>query len=151
MNATLPGTAAHISTAMEIIKDITGSGERVVVFSKSIATINKLTTELHRSGISYVRCTSDLDRMAREEAVRVFNRDPHVEYPGPSVFLGSALIATGINLGANCHQVINMDLPTHSTRTQQMAGRVWKSGRAARDTINVEDLIRSAESVEKLI
>lgn len=102
------------------------TGERVVVFCSSRRAIELISARLDEDGIRHVCFTGATDPAARDAAVAAFCAPPRAEDPGPLAFLATDAGAEGLNLGAYCSTLINVDVAWTPGRMIQRANRIHR-------------------------
>jgi superfamily II DNA or RNA helicase len=115
-----------VEKLLDIAAEVAANGERVAVFSSSKRMVYLLAERLGEAGISYVTFTGDTNRTDRDEAVEAFTTAPTTENPGPTVFLATDAGGEGLNLGACCSLLVNMDIPWTPGVLAQRSARIHR-------------------------
>jgi SNF2 family DNA or RNA helicase len=125
-----------------LTQHLTGSPEKLIVFSEHLPTISLLerrVTELGRCAITF---TGSLSRAERSKQLNRFRAEPG------SVFLTTRAGSEGLNLQF-CNAIVNYELPWNPMIVEQRIGRVHRIGQerevhivnfAARNTIEMHIL-----------
>ena len=128
-------SSSKVETALDIIGDILDSGEKVIIFSKFVTSLNILSTrianEFKIAPLMYTGMQNDNDR---ETVKREFQNNP--SYP---VLLASEAGAEGLNLQVSNH-LINFNLPDTSAIYTQRVGRIRRVG-SAFDKVHIYNLM----------
>lgn len=104
------------------------TGERVVLFTFSKRMAALIATRLSEDGVPFVSFTGDTSSDERDAAVAAFT-DPNSDV---IAFVATDAAAEGLNLGACCSQLINIDLPWTPSRLIQRSQRIHRlDGQAA--------------------
>ena len=119
----------------DLCREMDQAGDRVVVFSFSKRMVSLLAERLAADGVSYVVFTGDTSRKDRDSAVAAFTTpdrepDPDVSgdagFRGPTVFLATDAGGEGLNLGACCSTLVNVDLPWTPGALAQRSARIHR-------------------------
>ncbi|KAI4267600.1 MAG: hypothetical protein L6R38_008187 [Xanthoria sp. 2 TBL-2021] len=125
----LPVPIAHVSLAnkmkvlMQILDLSINAGDKVLVFTHSIPTLDYIEKLLQKEGKEYVRMDGSVRPDLRQSLTKNFN-----QYRGKNVFIISTRAGgTGLNLvGAN--RVVIMDDGFNPTWEEQAVGRAYRIG-----------------------
>lgn len=113
---------ASSATRAEVI------GERIVLFTFSKRMADLLSERLTEDGVNHVMFTGGTSSDARDAAVAAFT-DPTSDV---IAFVATDAAAEGLNLGACCSTLINVDLPWTPSRLTQRSQRIHRlDGQAA--------------------
>lgn len=114
---------------VDLVLDIAGKfqekGERIVIFTYSrsvVSLLEKRFTDLGIRFVSYHGGTNDADRDAAATAFTSCRGDGS----DPTVFLATDAAAEGLNLGAYCCTLVNIDLPWTAGRLEQRYNRIHR-------------------------
>ena len=119
----------------DLCREMDQAGNRVVVFSFSKRMVSLLADRLTADGVSYVTFTGDTSRKDRDAAIAAFttpDRDVDPDVPddagfrGPTVFLATDAGGEGLNLGACCSTLVNVDLPWTPGALAQRSARIHR-------------------------
>lgn len=103
-----------------VLKLISGSGDKIIIFVKYRATLDHLSDVLDWHGVSCSLFHGQMNNAQKDEAVDLFKNKTNV------------LVSTGIGgEGRNlqfCHRMINYDLPWNPMRIEQRIGRIHRIG-----------------------
>lgn len=147
--------SAKIERAVDLAEQITGGGEKVVIFSTFKETVKVLANELQHLGL--VVATGDNSDSEIEDAKLAFQNDPNVK-----VFLGThQKCGTGITLTAASYMIF-LDTPWTAGDFQQACDRIHRIGTkgsvfiynlVAKDTIDerVLELVTDKEALSDYI
>lgn len=113
-----------IEKLREIAKVAALNNDRIVVFCFSKKMVNVIADRLTTDGVRYVTYTGDTNRAQRDEAVEAFTSPSTQTDPGPTIFLATDAAAEGLNLGACCSTLVNLDIPWTPGRLGQRNGRI---------------------------
>jgi SNF2 family DNA or RNA helicase len=98
------------------------NGERLVLFTFSKRMANLLADRLAEDGVPLVLFTGDTKSDDRDAAVAAF-QDPASDV---IAFIATDAAAEGLNLGACCSSLINVDLPWTPSRLAQRSQRIHR-------------------------
>jgi SNF2 family DNA or RNA helicase len=115
-----------VEKLLDIASEAAANTSRVVVFSSSKRMIYLLAERLAEAKISYVCYTGDTNRIERDAAVEAFTAPPTDDDPGPTVFLATDAGGEGLNLGAQCSLLVNMDIPWTPGALAQRSSRIHR-------------------------
>jgi hypothetical protein len=115
-----------VEKLLDIARETQANGERVVVFSSSKRMIYLLADRLEQAKVRYVTFTGDTNQEDRETARLAFIAAPTEENPGPTVFLATDAGGEGLNLGAQCSLLVNMDIPWTPGVLAQRSSRIHR-------------------------
>lgn len=126
-----PRTSAKYRRLLEYLKDIgigPRSAERVVIFSERVATLHwlreNLAKDLRLKAGSVAIMHGSLSDQEQMDVVDAFKRSS-----SPLRVLVTGDVASeGVNLHAQCHQLVHYDIPWSLIRIQQRNGRVDRYG-----------------------
>lgn len=147
--------SAKIERAVDLAEQITGGGEKVVIFSTFKETVKVLANELQHLGL--VVATGDNSDSEIEDAKLAFQNDPDVK-----VFLGThQKCGTGITLTAASYMIF-LDTPWTAGDFQQACDRIHRIGTkgsvfiynlVAKDTVDerVLELVTDKEALSDYI
>ncbi|KAI4277566.1 MAG: hypothetical protein LQ337_001688 [Flavoplaca oasis] len=125
----LPGSIAHASLAnkmkvlMQILDLSISTGDKVLVFTHSIPTLDYIEKLLQKEGKRYVRMDGSIPPDQRQKLTKSFN-----QHKAKDIFIISTRAGgTGLNLfGAN--RVVIMDCDFNPTWEEQAVGRAYRIG-----------------------
>lgn len=124
-----------IDTAIELIGNITNSGEKIVVFSSFIDTLNEVESRLKAGGVQSVMINGTISEDQRMVAIDSFQNDPNTQ-----VFLGGIKSAgVGITLTAATN-VLFIDFSWNPADHEQGEDRIHRPG-AVSESVNIYQLI----------
>lgn len=110
--------SSKTEAVVDLVSDITDSGEKAILFSKSVMTCRYYAQILKKKKISVLMYTGEEDDVTRIENIKTFrSSDDH------NILIGSDAMAEGLNL-AEARHVINIDLPDTYAIFMQRFGRV---------------------------
>jgi SNF2 family DNA or RNA helicase len=95
-------------------------GEKVIVFTAFVPTLERLATALEATGVEVSRYHGGLARTAKDAAVQRFAADV-------PVLVSTEAAGEGRNLQF-CHAMVNMDLPWNPMQIEQRIGRLHRIG-----------------------
>jgi SNF2 family DNA or RNA helicase len=95
-------------------------GEKVIVFTAFVPTLERLATALEATGVEVARYHGGLARTAKDAAVQRFAADV-------PVLVSTEAAGEGRNLQF-CHAMVNMDLPWNPMQIEQRIGRLHRIG-----------------------
>jgi SNF2 family DNA or RNA helicase len=95
-------------------------GEKVIVFTAFVPTLERLATSLEATGVEVARYHGGLTRTAKDAAVQRFAADV-------PVLVSTEAAGEGRNLQF-CHAMVNMDLPWNPMQIEQRIGRLHRIG-----------------------
>lgn len=147
----LPVPIGHVSLAnkmkvlLQILDLSINAGDKVLVFTQSIPTLDYIEKLLQKEGKTYVRMDGSVRPDLRQKLTKDFNRDR-----GKNVFIISTRAGgTGLNL-AGANRVVIMDDGFNPTWEEQAVGRAYRIGQTKpvfvyRLTVGgtVEDVLRN--------
>ncbi len=116
--------AAAVTTHVKLDELTTllgASGERVVVFSEHLPTIDLIAQRVDALGRPAITFTGSLGRLQRHQALRRFRHEPN------GVLVSTRAGTEGLNLQF-CHQLVNYELPWNPMVVEQRIGRVHRFG-----------------------
>ena len=108
------------------LAELQAEGRRVVVFSASRSMIELVAERCVEDGIRHVTFTGTTKSAERDAAVAAFTAAPTEEDPGPTVFLATDAGGEGLNLGAQCSLLVNLDIPWTPGRIAQRSARIHR-------------------------
>lgn len=114
----LPKTSEKYRRSIELIEELTESGEKVVLFSFFKPTLSWLQHDLKKKGIEAVLFTGDMDGKAKDESQQRFLHDEQVK-----VFLASDAGGQGVDLPI-AKYLINFNLPWSGGQYAQRNARI---------------------------
>lgn len=137
------GASGKLEQCMEIIKDATAGGHKILLFSSYTSMFDILETELNRENIKYFKLTGQTKVDERIKLVEEFNKNPDIK-----VFLISLKAGgTGLNLtGADV--VIHYDPWWNIAAENQATDRAYRIGQ--KNNVQVYKLI-TKDSIEEKI
>jgi SNF2 family DNA or RNA helicase len=118
------------------------AGERLVVFSFSKKMVDLVATRFTEDGVRHVTFTGATSSDDRDAAVAAFATPSTEEVPGPTVFLATDAGAEGLNLGACCTTVVNLDIPWTPARLEQRANRIHRIDTATQPCLVINMTLR---------
>lgn len=124
--------SAKVDRALDLIEQITSSGDKVVVFSTFKETVKNLCEKL--DGINYVSCTGDDNDADISERINKFQTDDNCK-----VLCGTwQKCGTGITLTSATYMVF-VDIPWTSSAYEQAQDRIYRIG--TKDKVTIYHLI----------
>ncbi|EEP79517.1 predicted protein [Uncinocarpus reesii 1704] len=116
---------SHRATMLEqIVKESVSAGDKVLVFSHSIPTLNYLEHILKQNGWTYCRLDGTTPISSRQVATKYFNR---TDSPMQVYLISTKAGGLGLNIpGAN--RVIIFDFAFNPTWEEQAVGRAYRFG-----------------------
>lgn len=126
-----PESSAKYNTLIETLRQIKvgpASGARAVIFSERVATLNWLQTQLRKD----LRLKPDqvrvlhggLSDVEQQEVVESFK----LASSPIRVLVTGDIASEGVNLHAQCHELIHYDIPWSLIRVEQRNGRIDRYG-----------------------
>ena len=103
-----------------ILRDGAQSGEKVIIFTHYLRTLEALQQLLERMGVAFVLYHGGLNAAAKQQAIDDFERQAQV-------LLSTEAAGEGRNLQF-CRTMINFDVPWNPMRIEQRAGRIHRVG-----------------------
>lgn len=118
----LVGEAKAPVFARQLVEELEGGLDKVVVFCEHRTPIDILSAALTKAGVGHVIIHGGVNQAARTEMVRKFQEDPECR-----VFLGSSAAYEGITLTA-ASQLIMLEQPWSPAKNAQAIKRVHRIG-----------------------
>ncbi|KAI3631242.1 hypothetical protein MIR68_010732 [Amoeboaphelidium protococcarum] len=115
--------------AFQIIKEARRDGDKVLLFSRSIPTLDMVEQKIKQvenfrgSGISYLRLDGKVPTAQRQSLIDKFNQDPEIDVFLISISAGGV----GVNL-QSANRVIIFDAGWNPTLDQQAIARAYRFG-----------------------
>jgi superfamily II DNA or RNA helicase len=118
------------------------AGEKVIVFTEFLDTLEMLTKVLDQAGYAgqYVEYHGTTPPHEREANRRRFLEDPDVR-----ILLGTDAASEGINLQQGCNALIHMEIPWNPNRYEQRNGRIDRYGQRQRPQVYLLVATKSLE------
>jgi hypothetical protein len=101
-------------------------GQRVVIFTFSKRMANLIADRFAQDGIRHVLFTGDTSSKDRDARVAAFTTPSTPENPGPTAFIATDAGGEGLNLGAQCSLLINVDIPWTPGVLAQRSARIHR-------------------------
>ncbi len=120
------GDGPKVEKLLDIALEVQANGERVAVFSSSKRMVYLLSERLNEAGVRHVTYTGDTNRHDRDAAKAAFTTPGTPDDPGPTVFLSTDAGGEGLNLGAQCSLLVNMDIPWTPGVLAQRSARIHR-------------------------
>jgi SWI/SNF-related matrix-associated actin-dependent regulator 1 of chromatin subfamily A len=135
---------AKVDTIVEDIAEAVDQGEKVIVFSQYMKTIDAITDKMQELGIGVTVLTGDCDMVYRQASVDAFQNDPRVKVFVANIKAGGV----GINLtAASIVMFADMDWsPEIHNQAMDRAHRIGQSG-----TVNVYYYVAKGTIEEDII
>jgi hypothetical protein len=108
------------------LAELQAEGNRVVVFASSRRMIELVAERCVEDGIRHVVFTGETNTVDRDAAVQAFTTAGTADNPGPTVFLATDAGGEGLNLGAQCSLLVNLDIPWTPGRLAQRSARIHR-------------------------
>jgi superfamily II DNA or RNA helicase len=132
----------HDSKCRALARYLRRSREPAIVFTEYRDTLTSLAEAYgERAGIATIH--GGMDRAARADAVRAFNRGT------AHLLLATDAAAHGLNLQARCRLVISLELPWNPVRLEQRIGRVDRIGQQR--TVHAVHLVARRTGEERVL
>ena len=106
--------------------ELQAEGQRVVIFTFSKRMANLIAQRFATDGIRHVLFTGDTSSKDRDTAVRAFTTSSTDLVPGPTAFIATDAGGEGLNLGAQCSLLINVDIPWTPGVLAQRSARIHR-------------------------
>ncbi len=125
---------AKLEILLDMLEQLIGSGQKVVIFTWFIFTLKYLDTMLRRHGYNPALIYGDLDAEVRDQNVRAFQENDKC-----NIILGNyQTMGTGLTLTASSH-IIEYELPWTAADEEQAQDRCHRIGQY--NPVNVTRLI----------
>lgn len=125
---------AKLELLLDMVDQITSSGQKVVIFTWFVFTLEYLNYVLHQHGYNPALVYGALDQETRDQNVQAFQTIPDC-----NIILGNyATMGTGINLTASSH-IIEYELPWTAADEEQAQDRCHRIGQY--NPVNITRLI----------
>ena len=109
-----------------MVAELQEAGQRIVVFSFFEQIVKLIAERFDEDGIRYVTFTGSTSSKDRDAAKAAFTTAPTSDNPGPTVFLATDAGGEGLNLGAHCSLMVNIDIPWTPGVLAQRAARIHR-------------------------
>lgn len=106
--------------------ELQAESQRVVIFTFSKRMANLISERFSTDGIRHVLFTGDTSSKDRDLAVAAFTSAPTDLDPGPTAFVATDAGGEGLNLGAHCSLLINVDIPWTPGVLAQRSARIHR-------------------------
>lgn len=108
------------------LAELQAQNQRVVVFTESQKMTQLVSQRCDEDGIRHVTYTGKTSRADRDAAVEAFTTASDENNLGPTMFLATDAGGEGLNLGAQCSLLINLDVPWTPGRLGQRSARIHR-------------------------
>lgn len=137
------GTAAKMDVCMELLRNATEGGHKVLVFSQFTSMLSMLVEKAEENGLSYYILTGQTSKQQRAEMVENFNRDETQVF-----FISLKAGGTGLNL-TSADIVIHFDPWWNIAAQNQATDRTHRIGQ--KNVVTVYKLIAKDTIEEKIV
>ena len=141
-----PEACAKLEALLDIVEEVVGSGQKIVIFCYHVFTIEYLNWALHKHGYNPALIYGAIDNEVRDANVRAFQTIPEC-----NIILGNyQTMGTGINLTASS-TIVEYELPWTAADEEQAQDRCHRIGQ--HHPVNIIRLVtnRTYDSVNEEI
>jgi superfamily II DNA or RNA helicase len=101
-------------------------GERIVIFTSSRKMADLVCERFREDGIRFVEFNGLTSSAERDRSVLAFCGDGTESDPAPTAFVATDAGGEGLNLGARCSMLVNLDIPWTPGRLTQRSARIHR-------------------------